>query len=276
MAFAVFPAEFVVPGLFAIDFENEFAAAWIKIKIASDDEVAGETIAAGLLRFELGGDFNGFIDRHAIGRGRAFGIVKLFAGDGCFIDDFGDGGHSGGNDFFRGLHVFFQQQRRDAEHIGDGVKTIAGVIRREFFGGVEIDSHQIADGVAIFDAIETVKGDAAWIRIGGIDGERGVFDPVGELRFFGFGGLGLFLRGHDAGADIFQDFPPSLAILGVGGELINGEFAFLCAFAVAVVAVFGEEGLNVFWGVRGGGGGKLGGDQEEYGEDEPMEDLLSG
>ena len=37
-----------------------------------------------------------------------------------------------------------------------------------------------------------------------------------------------FLRGHDAGADIFQDFPPGLAVVGVGGEFIDGEFA-LCA-----------------------------------------------
>ena len=80
MAFAVFPAEFVVPGLFAVDFEDEFAAAWIEIEIAADDEVAGETIAAGVLRFEAGGDFDGFVDGHAIG-GLAFGIVKLFAGD---------------------------------------------------------------------------------------------------------------------------------------------------------------------------------------------------
>ena len=58
-----------------------------------------------------------------------------------------------GDDFLRRLKIFFQEERRDGEHIANIIETVAGIVRGKFLGGIEIDAHQIADGVLIFNAI---------------------------------------------------------------------------------------------------------------------------
>ena len=62
-------------------------------------------------------------------------------------------GNGAGGDRFCGLHVFLQQERGSGEDIADVIKTIPGVVGREFLIRAEVDPHQIADGVAVFHAV---------------------------------------------------------------------------------------------------------------------------
>src|SRR4029077_11297486 len=89
----------------------------------------------------------------------------------------GGGGSGGRADPRCRSHVLLRQERREGENVADVVEAVADVVRREFLISVEIDAEKIADGVAVFDAVEAAQSHAARVRILRVDAERAVLDP---------------------------------------------------------------------------------------------------
>src|SRR5207249_11153600 len=128
------------------------------------------------------------------------------------------------------------------------VKAVPGVVRRELLGGLEINPHEIADGVAILDPVQAPDCDAPRIGILGIDPERLVLDPVLQTTLFRFRRTRFLRRRHDAGPQVLQNGPPKVALAEeflVRLELIKRHVSFFHSIPVAVVAVFGENRLDV-------------------------------
>ncbi len=94
--------------------------------------------------------------------------------------ELGDGRHGRGHDCLGRLHVLFQEERRHRKHVADGVEAVAGVIGGKLFVGFEVESRQVADRVAVLDAVQAANRDAAGVDILGIDAERFALDPVGQ------------------------------------------------------------------------------------------------
>ena len=97
------------------------------------------------------------------------------------------------HDLFGGGDLSFHEERRQGKHIADIVKAVADVIGEKILGRIEVNAHQIADGVAILDAIEPPHGDSAWdrLRVLIVVIENGL-DQIGEGNRFG---NGRFLSG---------------------------------------------------------------------------------
>ncbi len=55
------------------------------------------------------------------------------------------------------MHVLFEQERRDREHVADIVEAITGVVGRKLFLRLEVEPRQVANRVAIFDTIEAAN-----------------------------------------------------------------------------------------------------------------------
>ena len=83
-------------------------------------------------------------DRLALGRGITIGNGRRIA----FAD-------SQLTDAARHLEIALKQQRRHGKRVGDIVEAIRDGVARQIAGIWEINVQQIADSVAIFDAIET-------------------------------------------------------------------------------------------------------------------------
>ena len=81
------------------------------------------------------------------------------------------------------------------QHVADVVEAVAGVVRRELVLDLEVEPHQVADRVAILDAIEPADGDAAGIGILRVDAERVAFDPVLQPPHCSGDGRGFFSGG---------------------------------------------------------------------------------
>ena len=69
-------------------------------------------------------------------------------------------------DALRRREIAFEQHRRNAEDVGVVVEAGARIIRRQQRGGVDLDGQQIANGVRVFRAVQTMREWAAGIRIG--------------------------------------------------------------------------------------------------------------
>jgi hypothetical protein len=68
-----------------------------------------------------------------------------------------------------------------------------------------------------------------------------------HLVLFG-SGPGLFGRGHEVCAEIFQGFPPQLTVFDrslIGFEFIERHFSLVHAIAVAIKAVSLQDGPNI-------------------------------
>ncbi len=143
----------------------------------------------------------------------AAAALELGAGKVAIVDDFPGSRHGPSDDRFRGLHVFLEEHGRDGQHIANVVKAVPGVIGRQLLFGLEIKPHQIADRVAILDAIEAADGNATGVGVLWVNTQSVALDPGCDALFFFRRWPPLFLRGHEAGSEIFQDGRPELRIL---------------------------------------------------------------
>ncbi len=165
-----------------------------------------------------------------------------------------DRGHGARSDALGGGDVLRHQQRRDGENVADVIEAVAGIVGGEVFVGLEIDGQEIADGVAIFVAVEAVGDDAAGVGFDGlIEIVEAGLDVAGERGNFFGGRLGDARGRHLAGAEPLEDDLPAIAIFGkrlrveedLNVHSAGGELRIVTAGADVL-----EEGVD--GGVEGG------------------------
>ena len=133
------------------------------------------------------------------------------------------GAHGARSDGFGRIQVLFHQQRRDGQDVGDIVEAVAGIVGGEILVGAEIDRQQIADGVAVFVAIEPLGDHAAGI---GFDQRVGLLEltleefhqPIELFR----GRTRDFFRRHLAGLNFVDDCVPCSPVAQKGGRIEVG------------------------------------------------------
>ena len=104
-----------------------------------------------------------------------------------------------------GRDELLQVQRRQGEHVADVVEPVAGVVRRERGVGVEVHAQQVADGVAVLDAVEPADGDPPGVGVLRVDLEDAVPLIHSSTCADLLGGRPrLALRGHHAGPEHLQ------------------------------------------------------------------------
>ena len=257
--FAAFPTVFLAQQFPAVHAKNQAALVVVEhiVHVALvDHQRHAELIFPREIRREGVRDHGGRIIRQrqtaatfpAAGGVAVHTAVKLLAGDILLAHHLRHFWHGLADDLVRRRNIFFEQHRRQGQHVGDVVEAVAGVVRREHRRRVEVHAEQVADGVVILHAVEAADGDAAGIGILRVGGEDRAFDPLGEAFLFLRRGLGFFLRRHQAGAEIFQRVQPQLAVgkdFLVGLKFIEGHIALVRAVGMAVETIFFQKGAHV-------------------------------
>ena len=263
----VVPSKFLPEHLTVVEFEHHPATTGIVFETAPDSQLQGHPVAAGVIHIDGGRNRPGFVvgqqDRApVVGSRLGIGPAKTCAGNRVLGDGPGHRRNGFRHDGLGRRQIFLQQHRRQGEDIADGVEAVAGVVRREFDLRVEVDPHEIADGVAILDPVQPAHGDASGIGVAGIDSEGRILDPTFQLLLVGGGQAGLFLRRHQARAGILQDLEPEVVVeeRRVGLQCVEGDFALAGPVAMAVVAVLLEDRLDVAVELGGRGGDCVGPD----------------
>ena len=260
----VVPAEFLFQRLTIVDLENQPALARIEIEIALHSDFKRHMIASRLFHLDAAFASRGFIignrqeristgpatilPRH--GRGSRRGRVramKLVSSHHLLRyhprnrrDGFGD-------NRARRPEVFFQEHWRQREHVPNVIKAVPGVVGREFHLGMKINSHQIPDGVAVFDPVQPSNRDAAGIGIFWVNAKRVVFDPILQTLLLFRGRTGLFFWRHDACAGVLQDVPPELVVFEESAlrlELVESHSSLARSIAMTIVAIVIEDRLD--------------------------------
>src|SRR5262249_51480722 len=138
---------------------------------------------------------------------------------------------------------------RQREHVADVVEAIAHVVGGKILGGLELNTHQVANRVVVLGAIEPADGDPAWIALeAAIDGEERAIEPGHNLLALGLRWLGPAARRHVAGAYALDDGFPGLAILQNRRlilVLVERELRFGLVAAVTGNAILGQQRRDV-------------------------------
>ena len=116
-------------------------------------------------------------------------------------------------DLARGRQIPLHQGRRDAEHAGDVVEAVAGVVGREQVVDADVQGEQIADRVAVLGPAQAMEGlRPAGVRFGRRRGVELAFDPGAEAVV----GLPVGTRAgpgrHGAGAQLADHLLPCLGM----------------------------------------------------------------
>ena len=108
----------------------------------------------------------------------------------------------------RGVQVALHQRRRDRQHVGDVVEPLVLVIRGEQRFGVDLDPEEIVDGVAVLHAVQSMRGRAAGVGVGGGGPIQLALEPA-RNRVVG-GGVGARPAGrrHHAGTELQRHLLP--------------------------------------------------------------------
>ena len=254
-ALPIVPAEVLTPGCFAIDGDLEGGGVIAGFFRSHGAILNMDLVFARMLDDALGSDLGRLIEGEPFSRllGWRFGdeFVALNAGDGdaCFLrlDGFGD-------DAARGFQVLFHQHGRDGENIADGIKAVAGIIRRQRFLDIEVHIQKVGDGVAILLAIHPADRHAARVRVVVIQLEDILLDPAGERGALGIRRLRFVGRRHQMGAHVFPNGHPMPKIRNQLRDrimVIHGEVTLRHAIRMAVVAILGQQGLNLLFEIHG-------------------------
>ena len=154
------------------------------------------------------------------------------------------------------FQVFLHQDRRQEQRRAVGVKAFAaGAVAGQQRAGFQVEAQQIADRVVVFGSGEPAAHDIGLVIFAALlVAELAAIDvhlPVqpGDQQFSlvvaGLGGLG---RRHFAAADPLQRLFPRLESrrgLGIGVELLQIQLVVLLIRAVALVAEFGHQRLDL-------------------------------
>ena len=66
----------------------------------------------------------------------------------------------------RRRRIGFQQRRRDRQRTRDVVKASGRIVRRQKRRGIDLEIQQVADGIGVFGAVQTMENDGSRIRRG--------------------------------------------------------------------------------------------------------------
>jgi hypothetical protein len=148
-------------------------------------------------------------------------------------------------DLSRGRKVLLQQRRRYAQHAGDVVETVTLIVCRKQRGHVNLEIEQVADGVAVLGAVQTVYRFVPRV---------GVLERLRVERGFERGDEGLerllvwtghALRRHHPPAQLGQRPLPELGVCRRLGrtDAIERHAARFCAIVMAGDAVLLDDCL---------------------------------
>ena len=216
--------------------------------MAGHVEIERDAIAASVRGLETVGDDRFRIKTDSLACVRSLLRFESAARDGLLRDHERGSGHSAGGNRFRGVHVFFQEQGRNAQDVADGIEAVAGIVRRQLLVHFEVKAGQVADGIAILDAIDSANSDTAGIRILGINTKGIGFDPLLQLLLLLARRTRLFGWRHETRASVLQNFEPEVVIEQgvVGLKFVKGDVALFLAITVAIIAILREQRLNLF------------------------------
>jgi len=158
----------------------------------------------------------------------------------------------GADDALGGLEVFFEQDGGKGKGVGNVIEAIGGFILGEAFGGLDVDTEEIADGIGVLGAIEAAGGYATGVGFSGaVLAVEFLFERTDEGITFRGGragdGGGRHFAAFDTEEDTFPGFAVGIEITGVlrGSEIdVTGRICFV----VAAVAVLLGEAEDVVGG----------------------------
>ena len=111
----------------------------------------------------------------------------------------------------RGREIAIEQRRDNGERVGVRVETVGLLVGRKHGRAVDLDANQIADGIRIFSAIQTMKvGRPARIRVGLCGAIQFRFQPGGRSVVAGAVRPLASRRRHRAAAKLHDDLLPRL------------------------------------------------------------------
>ena len=150
-------------------------------------------------------------------------FLPLRVGNGVGLDGGPDRGVAEGEpaDLLGRDHVAVEQDRGDRQHVGDVVEPVAGLVGRQQLPLVDLQGEQVADGVAVLDAVQAVDGRTARIGVG----RRGRVES--GLEDVGGGGVGLGIRprsarrGHRLPAQLAYDLLPGFDFPGHAADVLG-------------------------------------------------------
>ena len=148
-------------------------------------------------------------------------------------------------DFRRGSEISLGQRRRERQRVGVVVEPVARDVCRQHRRGVDFDGEQIADGVRIFPAVQTLQRGPPGIHMfGSLAIELGL-EPGDQARRGGLIRPCASDRRHRPRPDLANDLFPFLGVRTHVCQIqrVEREPARLQALVVAGGAVFGENGL---------------------------------
>ena len=139
--------------------------------------------------------------------------------------------------------ILLEQRRRDAQHAGDVVEPVALVVGRQQIGDVDLQVEQIADGVAVLRAIETMDRLVARMDLPDRAAIQRLLERDGERFERRLVGTRHALRRHHPAAQLHDDLLPHVGVRGgVGGiHAFEREAAGLGTSGMAGQAVLLNE-----------------------------------
>ena len=243
----VLPGKFAPERFVAIRFADQLASARREIKGHHHLEIQRQMIVSRGLDLEGVSDCCGREKPDLVSLDRGVRGEKFHPVNAACARRFRSRGHRRRHDGFSRLQVLFEQQGRYGEHRADVVKTITGVIRRELLVRLKINAHQIADGVAVFRPIQTAQGGTARVGIFRVDAKNRGFDPLRDIFLLPRRRAGLFIRGHEVGAQILQHVPPRVPVFEEGivrFKPVERQSAFFHAIPMAIVTILFKNRLD--------------------------------
>ncbi len=153
--------------------------------------------------------------------------------------------HRAIGDLLGGIQEFFEEQRRNGQHVAKIVESIPGLVRRKIIGGMEIDPQQVPHGVVVFHLVQPPYFHPARVgRLVAIAIEQLMAEPLHRLRPV------LRQEAHRRRAEAWRDLQqlqrlgPDMAVslqcLDVA-ILIESEIALVRTVSVAIDAVLLEK-----------------------------------
>ncbi len=259
--FVVVPTELLLQQLAIVHLHNDAASARIEIEISLHRDFQCQPIISRVLHPEGIGNRRRFVVGE---RQQSFppipvpaflarnGAVKPAARNRPFRHHFRHSGHRLRHNRLRRHHILLQKHRRHREHVTNVIEAITGVIRRELDLAVEVNAHEVADRVAILDAVQPAGGDTPRIRVPRINAKCFKLDPLLQpltffrrrLRFFGWR--------HEASPRVFQRLQPEIVVEDrlLRLQLVKRDPALVHSIAVTVVTILREQRLHVLAEVR--------------------------
>ena len=163
-------------------------------------------------------------------------------------------------DLARHVDVALHQRGRDGQDVGDIVEAIAGIIRRQVAGHVDLEAQHVAHGIGIFGAVHAAHGGAAGIGMGLAQRIQRGFQPAGEGDQPFLGRTRRAAQRHLAQAHPAQDLFPGVEI---GGEIVwvqrHHRHARGLELVIMAAGAIAHHHPLVVGGGEGGESGRIGG-----------------